>query len=61
MTMPQYQRQGYGRFLIDFSKFFFFKVVVKMVPLKNMGINVKFFTGFTLQNLFGLIQYVYKI
>jgi len=20
MTMPQYQRQGYGRFLIDFSK-----------------------------------------
>lgn len=21
MTMPQYQRQGYGRFLIDFSKF----------------------------------------
>lgn len=22
MTMPQYQRQGFGRFLIDFSKFF---------------------------------------
>lgn len=21
MTMPQYQRQGYGRFLIDFSKY----------------------------------------
>ena len=21
MTLPQYQRQGYGRFLIDFSKF----------------------------------------
>lgn len=23
MTMPQYQRQGYGRFLIDFSKYSF--------------------------------------
>lgn len=23
MTMPQYQRQGFGRFLIDFSKYFF--------------------------------------
>lgn len=22
MTMPQYQRQGFGRFLIDFSKYF---------------------------------------
>ena len=21
MTMPQYQRQGYGRFLIDFSEY----------------------------------------
>lgn len=24
MTMPQYQRQGFGRFLIDFSKYIFF-------------------------------------
>lgn len=23
MTMPQYQRQGYGRFLIDFSMYRF--------------------------------------
>ena len=31
MTMPQYQRKGYGRYLIDFSKYLFHQAVLDTV------------------------------
>lgn len=52
MTLPQYQRQGFGRFLIDFSKFFFFCFIVFSAGFRNYiknptaDVNSFFFLSF---------------
>ncbi len=40
MTLPQYQRKGYGRFLIDFSKFSFLASLIMKSSIKciKMGL-----------------------
>ena len=45
MTMPQYQRQGYGRYLIDFSKWsyaFQFDIICSQCVVVTAWVDVNF-------------------